>query len=154
TSNVAGDVIIRGAGFTSVNSVSFGATPASAFAVVSDTEIHASYPPLAAGSYPLSITSAPLAFSAALSVADPQAYAAAALTYPGVAPTPGLVGRPKYDAARKTIYVVLRDPPPGNTNRLVSYTFSNNAWGSPQVATIAGLYDVALGLDGTKLYGY
>jgi hypothetical protein len=153
-SNLAGDVIIRGANFSGVTSVSFGATAAASFSVTSTTEIHASYPPLAAGTYAISINGGAIPFSASLAVTDPQPYTAAALAYPGVAPTPGYVDRPKYDAERKTIYVVLKDPVQGSNNRLVSYTFSNGAWGSPQVAAIPDLYDVALGPSGAFLYGW
>src|SRR6185436_16052449 len=48
TASVAGNVVLRGTGFTPVNSVSFGGTPAVEFTVMSDSEIRATYPTLAA----------------------------------------------------------------------------------------------------------
>ena len=153
-SNTTGDVIIRGANFTGATSVSFGSTSAAAFSVLSDTEIHATYPPLVAGSYPVTINSGAVAFSASLAVVDPQEYSATALAYPSPAPAAlaGMVGTPKYDAVRKTIYVVLRSSQ--QDNRLVSYTYSNGAWGAPQQATITNLRDVILGPTGAYLLGY
>src|SRR5207245_5731740 len=57
-----GDVIIRGRGFSALSpdlSVQFNSTPALSAVVVSDTEIHATYPALAAASYSISVRSRP-----------------------------------------------------------------------------------------------
>jgi hypothetical protein len=153
-SNTSGDVIIRAAHFTGATSVSFGSAPAAAFSVVSDTEIHATFPPLPAGDYPITINNGAVAFSASMAVVDPQSYPATALAYPAPAPAPftGMVGTPKYDAVRKTIYVVLKSSQPQN-NRLVSYTYANGAWGAPQQAVIANLLDIMPGPTGDYLLG-
>jgi hypothetical protein len=151
-SNTSGDVILRGAGFAGATAVSFGATPAASFTVVSDTEIHATHPMLSAGSYPISISGGTVSFGALLAVIDPQSYTAATLAYPSPA-LAGMVGPPVYDAVRQTIYVVLKNAQPA-MNRLVSYTYSGGVWGNGQQATIADLNGVALDPSGTLLLGY
>ena len=57
TTNVAGDAIIRGYGFSGLTGpqVLFDASPATAVTAVSDTEIRATYPALAAGTYPIAV---------------------------------------------------------------------------------------------------
>jgi hypothetical protein len=95
-SNLPGDVIIRGANFSGVNSVSFGSTAAASLTVVSVTETHASYPPLTEGAYAVSINGGGIPFSGSLAVTDPQNFTATALAYPSPAPAP----RPRIGSCR------------------------------------------------------
>lgn len=92
TTNTPGTVIIRGQGFQkfSISGVTFGATAATAFTVVSDTEIQASYPALTAGSYPVQIQT-PISPGTIISQANLVAvnapgYAATTIPYPSGTP--------------------------------------------------------------------
>src|SRR5581483_2614785 len=104
TTGVAGDVIIRGRGFTPVTSVSFGGTLATTSTVVSDSEIHAHYPALAAATYAVQLGSGggAVPFTGSLKIVNAPAYLAATIPYP-VAPQHirGLV----YDAEQQALLV-------------------------------------------------
>lgn len=73
TANQPGETIIRGRGFDAVGSVHFGANTAVGFTVVSDSEIHAEYGSLPAGSYPVVLNSGSLPFNATLVATDTPA---------------------------------------------------------------------------------
>src|SRR5205085_10899103 len=103
-----GNVIIRGRGFSALSpgslSVQFNSTPAINAVVVNDTEIQATYPPLAAGSYSISVsssdTSIPSRAALKLVVIDPPASAMTTIQRPATA------GRPAnliYDAERQAL---------------------------------------------------
>jgi hypothetical protein len=141
--NTPGSVILRGSGFTGASGVSFGVTPASQVSVVSDTEIHASYPALAAGTYPVSINSGAIAFSGTLSVIDSPVFAPTFLSNP----TQGAAAysRMYFDAERNALLVIL-------DSALLRYTFDGSTWSAPAQVTInGGLQQVSLSPDGTKL---
>lgn len=140
--NTGGTVILRGKGFTGAYSVSFGTTPASNVSVVSDSEIHASYPPLAAGSYGISIDSGNIAYGGTLEAINPPAFAPAFLSYP--ASTNASISSVSYDADRNALLVVT-----GST--LLRYAFDGSAWGAPTQVVINGLQQVSVSPDGTKL---
>jgi len=140
--NATGNVILRGSGFTGATIVSFGSTPASQISVISDTEIHASYPSLAAGTYPVSINSGNIAFSATLSVINPTAFSAAFLTYPTQATAANSM---YFDSERNALLVAFN-------STLVRYTFDGTSWSTPtQVPMNGSLQEVSLSPDGTKL---
>jgi hypothetical protein len=151
TSGRAGDVILRGHGFTAAAlQVDFGGAAATASTFVSDTEIRASYPALAAGSYPVHVRNggAPLATRATLVVVDPPAYAAATIPRSGPNPDPyplNLV----YDDERKSIYVM-----DNSGNRIEAYGFTD-AWRAtlpPFVGTPPALNPrMAFAPDGTEI---
>lgn len=82
TASQPGDVVIRGRGFTGATSVRFGSVAASALTVVSDLEIHASYPTLAPALYPVSIDSGTIAFTGAITQVNLADYAATTLAFP------------------------------------------------------------------------
>src|SRR5262249_22699829 len=84
TANVAGEVVIRGMGFTGTTTVSFGGTPATALSVVSSTEIRATYPALPAGIHPVHLQAggAAIPFTESLAIVSAPAYASTSLTYP------------------------------------------------------------------------
>lgn len=141
--NTPGSVILRGTGFTGATAVSFGATAAGQISVVNDTEIHASYPSLAAGTYPVSIHSGNIAFSATLSVINSPSFAPAFLSNPTQAPPAN--SRMSFDAERKALLVVL-------DSTLLRYTFDGSSWSAAtQVAISGGLQQVSVSPDGTKL---
>src|SRR2546425_406012 len=106
-----GDVIIRGRGFSALSpdtlSVRFNSTLATTAVVVSDTEIHATYPSLAAGSYSISVgsgaTSIPSRAALKLVVIDPPAFPLHAI------PRPASAGQPAnliYDAERQALLFI------------------------------------------------
>lgn len=138
TESVAADVVIRGYGFSGLASpqVTFGGTPASSATVVSDTEIHASYPALAAGSYSVVVQDgSSLPTSATLVVVPVPSYTYSAISRPTGGSSVSS-DRVIYDAERQSIYV-------GNIDLIVSsstyidrverYYFSGGNWvaGSP-----------------------
>ena len=148
--NTAGTVLIRGQGFQKfpVEGVSFGATAASAFAVLSDTEIQASYPALATGSYAVQVQASTspgaIVSSATLAVIDPTAYAAAAVSYP--APVTQ-VKRLVYDAERQALLLAVDS----SGGEILRYAYTGGAWATPMVAPIGSLEDIALSTAGTQL---
>jgi hypothetical protein len=155
TSSRAGSVILRGRGFSTVSAglqVDFGGTAATAKTYVGDTEIRASYPPLAAGSYDVHVRNggATLATRAKLVVVDPPGYAAATIARifqnPSAAPL-GLI----YDDERKSIYLIDND-----RNRLEAYRFTNGAWSAEPAPFVDGTqvlsnHSIALSPDGTEI---
>ena len=148
--NTPGTVLIRGQGFQAfaVAGVTFGVTAASAFSVLSDTEIQASYPALAAGSYAVQVqaSASPAAIlsSAALVVVDPVSYAAGTLSYPTAAPQ---IKRLAYDSERQALWVAV-DSAGGEVLR---YAYAGGTWGTPLTAPVASLVDIALSTNGTQL---
>ena len=147
TASVGGNVIIRGYGFSGATSVDFNGTPASAFTVVSDTEIRATHPVLAAGSYAVNVGNAggPLPTRANLVVTNPPAYAATALARPS---TPGNAVNLIYDAERGALYLV--DPA---NSRIERYSFSAGSWSAADVHGFpgGGADSIALAPDGSQL---
>lgn len=150
TANIAGTVIIRGQGFQkySVSGVTFGATAATAFTVVSDTEIQASYPMLTAGNYPVQILLAPSGATPVLSQANLVAvnapnYSVTTLAYPAATPQ---VGRLLYDAERQALLVADKAG-----SEVLRYPYSGGSWGAPAVVSIGSLADIALSTGGQQL---
>lgn len=140
-----GAVILRGHGFTPATSVTFGSQSATSLTVVNDSEIHASYPSLPAGAYPISLNAGALSYHASLvSVASP-AFSAASLTYPA-APiaVQGLV----FDAERNALFVAVHG---ASSDTVLRYAFSGGAWQSPSAATVGTLGGITLSHDGSQL---
>jgi len=149
--NTTGTVILRGAGFTGATSVNFGSAAASSLTVVSDSEIDASYPALAAGMYPVTINSGNISFSASLLAVSTPAFTATALPYPSgdVLFEPDRAGI-EYDAQRSALFILL--PGVNSTNPiLLRYAFDGSTWGTPTQVSMAGLLQVHLSPDGTHL---
>jgi len=145
TTNLGGDVIIRGYGFAGAPAPTFGGIAASSFTPVSDTEIRATYPALAAGTYAVQVGTLPT--RANLVVVNPPA------NTPGFnvdIPRTGDVANLIYDAERRAIFVM--NP---TSNQIERYRFSVGAWladGQIQVgAGGAGNPRIALSPDGTEL---
>lgn len=152
TSGTSDEVVIRGIGITSFNvqGVRFGDVAATTYTIPPQTtsEIRATHPALAAGSYPVSLVASDhqgdIPTTATLVVVDPTTYAATTLPYPS--PT-SAVRRLIYDAERRALLVVN-----DAGGSVVRYQYSGSAWSAP-TAVAAGLSDVALSAKGTSLYG-
>jgi dipeptidyl aminopeptidase/acylaminoacyl peptidase len=143
-------VIIRGYGFAAVSSgllVDFGGTAATSASFVSDTEIHATYPALVAGSYAVHVGNGgpALPTRARLVVVDAPAFPAATIlrTLDSLG-----VDNLIYDAERRAIYLM-----DGNINRIERYRFNGSNWLADSLVTGGGNHTprIALSPDGTEL---
>lgn len=147
---VSATAVIRGAGFAgfTIQGVNFGGTAATAFSVVSDSELYATFPALAAGIYPVQLDipthQGPVPSDTSMVVIDAPTYAAQALGYPSAI---GAVRSIVYDAERAALFVATD----ASDGTLLRYPYSGGAWGSPSGAAIAQLQDAALSVDGTQL---
>jgi hypothetical protein len=155
-SGAQGDVIIRGENFNLIHptAIQFGSTAAISFTVVSDTEIHATHPPLAAGTYTVHVvnTEGIDRTRAQLVVADAQAHAAAALAYPSAGPQYPL--DMVYDAGRGALLVALVHNNQGaNATELDRYTYATGTttWSSASSTLLPWIGAMALSADGAKL---
>jgi len=146
---VAGDVVLRGTGFASVTSVSFGATPAVDFTAMSDSEIRATYPALAAGTLAISLNAGtgPVPFNQSLTLVPAGTLAAATLAY--ATPPQNMRGL-AFDPVTQTLFVGAGLSTP-TANQVLSYTFAAGTWQLPQSATVQNLRNLALSLDRTRL---
>lgn len=155
----SGEAIIRGHNFTSnnINAVSFGTDNALSFEVISDTEIHVTYPALTQGNYPVQLTgsSGPVSFSASLQVRLAQTFTAGTLSYP-TAPqqTLALI----YDASRDALLVAASyfdgDYNSNNSrtpNQILRYQFSNGEFVSMDSVNVPLLRDMALSPNAQEL---
>ena len=143
--NVPGTVILRGAGFTGAANVSFGSSAATSFSVVSDSEIDVSYPALTAGTYPITINSGGIRYSASLVTFSALAFSPASIT------TAGGAIEVQYDAQRAALLVLLAGAAP--SNELQRYAFDGNTgtWGSPTQVQMQNVEQFSLSPDGTHL---
>ncbi|HKQ25665.1 MAG TPA: IPT/TIG domain-containing protein [Burkholderiales bacterium] len=159
TASIPGGVIIRGFGFSSVQTgieVLFGSTAASSVSYVSDTEVRATYPALAAGDYPISIknssTTLPSRATAKLVIVDPPGYAYAPLVRNSTFVTPSGVSNLIYDAERKAVYLL-----DGDRKRIDRFRFINGTgWTVDMPVSLSGLgipanTTMALSPDGTEI---
>jgi len=144
---VGGNVIIRGFGFASAGlQVDFGGTAAASASFVSDTEIHASYPALAAGSYPVNVANGgPALATRAQLVVNAPSLPAASLVRTN---NPSGVGNLIYDAERQAVYLM-----DGDNNRIERYRVSGGMWLADSLVTGASGINprIALSPDGTEL---
>jgi hypothetical protein len=150
---VSGSVIIRGESLSRypISALRFGSHDAVSFTLVSDTEIHAVHPPLAAGSYAVHLIN-PQGIDntrAALVVVDPPSYAAAVLTYPVAANAiPRCL---QYDAERRALIVsVSLNDGTLSSRRLLRYTHASG-WGAPTSVTLPFDAGCALSADGRQV---
>jgi hypothetical protein len=84
--------------------VKFGTTEATNITVVSDTEVHASYPPLAEGTYTLSLNSGAAAFTGSMVARSSVTYPTETVALPE---TPAQVSFLRYDADRRALLVAV-----------------------------------------------
>jgi len=160
TSGSSGKVIIRGKGFLAsnpVNQITFGTNSATNFTVISDTEIHADYPALTAGSYSINLSNinGPVQFTAQLDVIDSVAFTNGTLSYPV---TPQQTLDVVYDARQQALFVAASYFDGINFNmtsrvgnQILRYQFANGAFVSLSTVTIPFMQDIALTPDGNKL---
>lgn len=141
-----GQVVIRGHGFSNVSNVSFGAMPATSFTIVTDSEIHASYPALTAGAYPVSLSGGPT-FSGTVVAVAPIAFASQLIPFPE---QNGGLRKLVYDAERQALYVGV-DFPTSTNNKLWRFRYVQGAWTAPDIITVPNLRDLTLNQDGTRL---
>jgi hypothetical protein len=153
TSGVSDTVIVRGVGLRAFNNltVRFGDTAATAVTInTGGTELSATHPALAAGSYTVHLDASnhtgEIPSNVALRVVDPVAFAATTLAH---APSTSGVRRLIYDAERQSLLSVTDTAP---SNPIVRYQYANGAWDAPTVMP-AGLIDAALSADGTQIFG-
>jgi len=160
TTSVAGDVIVRGFGFSTISNheVLFGTTSATSVSVISDTEIRASYPALAAGNYSVFVrnTTQTLPTRAQLKVVDVPAFAYAAITRPAGATSGLLSSNLIYDAERRAILLCdIKDVSGGTTDRLERYRFNGTSWVTDPVIDFGYPHNytttISLSPDGTEL---
>lgn len=125
SANKSAEVIIRGRKFSqlSVQNIKFGSVSASSFHVVSDTEIRATHPSLAAGQYPVSIvTTGIIGGSATLTVTNPPQLTD--LTFMDSSTIKGIIHDPERNA-------VLAFPLNGSF--IERHTFNGTSWSSTSV---------------------
>lgn len=146
------DVIIRGAGFAQLTrpTVSAGGTPALSTTFISDTEVRATIPAMAAGSYPIQLRSSASNGVAATTQATLRVLAEPALGYTFIADS-GSKTRVIFDAPRSALYV-------GNTStgQLTRYAHIPTAANRAPVWTATALpipapTDIAMLPDGNTL---
>jgi hypothetical protein len=147
---VAGDVVLRGSGFASVTSVSFGATPAVEFTAMSDSEIRATYPALAPGILPISLNSGggAVPFGQSLTLVAAGTFTSTTLPYPAA---PQNMRGLAFDALNQALFVGAGSSNPAN-NQVLRYQFAVGAWQLPALAaTVPNLRNLTLSLDRTRL---
>ena len=144
--NTAGTVILRGAGFTGATGVSFGSVSATSVTVVSDSEIHASYPALPAGTYSVAIDSGAISYTASLVAFSPPAFTQTVLP---VGNLTTFSTNLEYDAQRTAVFALL-PPQTGPTNILMRYAFDGGAWSATQTS-LTDVQEIKLSPDGTHL---
>lgn len=151
-----GDVIVRGHGFSALNApsttVQFGALAPQAASVVSDNEIHVSYPALTAGSYSITVsdgaTTVTTRSGVKLLAVDPLPFPAAAATITRTN-SPFAANDLVYDAERQSLYLMDQQ-----ANRLERYQFNGATWAVTTLAFLDGGTTnrrIALSPDGTLL---
>jgi hypothetical protein len=148
---VADQVVIRGLGFSgyAAGTVKFGDVAATSVTAISDTELHANYPALPAGTYPVTVEipahQGPVPSSAALLAVDPVTFTAQALAWPDTVTT---VRNVIYDIRHNAVLVATD----ANGGELLRYAYSNGTVGAPTVLAIPNLRDFALNNDGSQLF--
>src|SRR5206468_6321555 len=103
-------------------------TSASTFSVVSDTEVHATYPALTAGTYPVQLQSN-LGASRSLAnlvVVGAPSYTATTIAYPDA--TSKSINSIRYDAERQALVVVVADGSSSANNRFFRSVFGSGVW--------------------------
>jgi hypothetical protein len=150
------EVVIRGESFNAAQptGVRFGNVDATAFNVVSDTEIRATHPVLAAGDYTVHVDNSAGVdrTNAVLHVIAPPAMATTTIAYPG-GPDFSVLNM-VYDAQRAALVIHgLYNAQGSSSTRLLRYAYAAGTW--TLAAYVAANYNdaaIALSTDGGKLF--
>jgi hypothetical protein len=144
TAGVGGEVVIRGFGFSAVASgvqVMFGTTSATNAAVVDDTEIHATYPLLPAGTYPVVVQ------NASLTLPSRNQVRLVVVSPPQFAPTSFVRNTQAtdliYDAERQSIYLA--------GDGVERYRFDGLSWVKKTLGFGFTVNEISLAPDGAEL---
>jgi hypothetical protein len=149
--NVGGQFILRGVALSGTNSValrlngSSTTVQASGVTQVSATEVRASYPALASGTYSVILNSGAVAFTGMLVAAPAATFNSTQLTF---GETPERISTLLYDAERNRLLVVTGSPTAPSTNKI--FTF-RDAMLTRSVLSFANLRDLAFSADGLRL---
>lgn len=152
TANKSESVVIRGQGFETfpVQDVQFNGMSATSFNVVNDTQIKATYPTLAAGSYAVTvltptISAGPATSNASLVLQNAPSYTATTISYPN---STSQLQRLIYDAERQTLLVARTTST--STTEIDTFPYSGS-WNSGSSSAISGLADITLSTNGQQL---
>jgi len=116
---------------------------------VSDTEVHATYPVLAAGNYVIALNSGAIPFIASIVAVPPTNYSHDSIVLPE---QPAQLSFLRYDAERNALLAGGFYFRWANiTNKLWRYTHDGLGWGAAQTVDVAGLNDAVLVADGSRL---
>jgi len=143
--NAAGTAILRGAGFTGATSVSFGSSAATSVSAVSDSEIDVSYSALTAGTYPITINSGGISYTASLVAVAPPAFSPTSITSAS-----GAI-EIQYDAQRAALLVLLAGAAPNNELQRYAFDGNTGTWGSPTQVQMQNAMQFSLSSDGSRL---
>jgi len=143
----AGQVILRGAGFTNPTTVSIGGVAATTVNFLGTTELRVTPPALAAGTHTVQLNGGALPFNGSLVVVAPTAFTAAFLPHPA---TPWATRSLEYDAARSALLVTGGS---GGGVELKRYEFIGGGWAAPVLAASppTGLRQIRMSHDGSRL---
>jgi hypothetical protein len=149
TAGTSARVILRGTALSGTTSVRFGPHEATDVAVVSDTEVHATYPVLAAGTYVIALNSGAIPFTGSIVAVPPTNYSNDSIVLPE---QPARLSFLRYDAERGALLAggfYFRSA--NITNKLWRYTHDGLGWSAAQTVDVAGLNDAVLAADGSHL---
>jgi hypothetical protein len=152
TANTAGTLIARGVNFTPATpapvTVSVGATKITGITPDGDGQITVAYPPLPAGTYPVTVQNSAgiTAGNASLVILNPVTYAYQAINPPSTRTALGYDSRLVYDAERQTLYGADRFD-----QQIENYTPAAGAWSAGTPYVLPQLTDLALSPDGRLL---
>jgi hypothetical protein len=154
-SNTTDTVVIRGENFSQITptAVNFGTTAATSFSIVGNTEIIATYPKLAAGSYTVHVvnTQGIDRTTATLVVVDPTAFTAGTIPYPYPG-TPQYLGGFLYDAERSALIANIYNAGFSTTRSTITrYGYVSGSWGQATQADTPYPSSIALSVDGKQL---
>lgn len=149
----ADEAIIRGENFGNVTltGVKFGSVDATSFSVISDTEIHAIHPPLAAGRYTVHLVNGQGIdhTRAVLAVIDPESFLAEGIEFPD---GPGAtITDMIYDAERAALLVqyLYFD---SSTHRLARFAYTESGWQFTNSTPTPYGSAIAMSIDGRYIY--
>lgn len=144
-----GRVIVRGPSLGATTTVHFGPHAATNVSVMSDTEVHASYPALGSGTYAVALNSGAIPFSGSILAMPPTNYSNDSVDLP--AGSWGLTFL-RYDAERGALLVGAYDSGPGTIpSRLWRFTHDGADWNVTDTVEMDGVQGAAVSPDGSRI---